>query len=196
MGTGNSFPGTKAAGAWIWLLTFQPVQKLRISGDTNLPPRCIFMTYMATSLPSDSFCSLSYDKSAPSSKASSSPSAIWCFFQFPPSSLFLTDIQQLLSLLARLPLTSILPSIFPSITCSTRQFLRKMLPTQWVFIHFTVCRIVPFSLTACSTSSFLTRSDQPKFSIQVFLIYILCVYKNHMRRENKAGPKKHGKGSL
>ena len=45
-----------------------------------------------------SFCSLSYDRSVASSKASSPQSAIQCFlFQFTVSSLFLKVIQQLLT---------------------------------------------------------------------------------------------------
>jgi hypothetical protein len=38
-----------------------------------------------------------------------------------------------LRLVPRLPVTSILPFIFPSVTCCTRQFLRKMWPIQLTF---------------------------------------------------------------
>ena len=67
-------------------------------------------------------------------------------------------------------------SIFPSVTCFRRQFLRRMLPTQLAYLHFIVYRIFLPSLTLCTsnTSSFLTRSFQlisillqhhiPKFS--------------------------------
>jgi len=64
-----------------------------------------------------------------------------------------------LRLLSRLPLTSVLPSIFPSITCFKGQFLRQMRPIQLVFLVFIICRIVLSSLTLCNTS-FLTQSIQ------------------------------------
>jgi hypothetical protein len=60
--------------------------------------------------------------------------------------------------LPRLPIISILPSTFPSITCLRRQFLRKMWPIQLPFLLFTVCRIFLSHLTLCTASSFLTRS--------------------------------------
>ena len=43
-----------------------------------------------------------------------------------------------LHLLPRLPVTSILPSIFPSITCFVKQFLRKTCPIQLTFLLFIV----------------------------------------------------------
>ena len=52
-----------------------------------------------------------------------------------------------LPLLPRLPVTSIFTSIFPSITCFTRQFLRNMWPTQLAFLHFIACRKSLFPLT-------------------------------------------------
>jgi hypothetical protein len=51
-----------------------------------------------------------------------------------------------LRLLPRFPLTSILPSIFPSITCFRRQFLRKMWPTQLAYLLFIVRKDLPFLL--------------------------------------------------
>jgi hypothetical protein len=50
-------------------------------------------------------------------------------------------------LLLPLPVTSIFPSTFPSITRFRRQFLRKMLPIRFVFLLFIVCKIFPSSLT-------------------------------------------------
>jgi hypothetical protein len=55
-------------------------------------------------------------------------------------------------------------SIFPSIMCFIRQFLRKMWPIQLAFLLFTVCMIFLSSLTVCNTSSFHTRSVQLIFS--------------------------------
>ena len=70
-----------------------------------------------------------------------------------------------LPLLPRLPITSTLPSIFPSIPCFRRQFLRDMWPIQLAFLLFIVCSIFLSSLSLCNTSSFLTRSVQLIFSI-------------------------------
>jgi hypothetical protein len=68
-------------------------------------------------------------------------------------------------LLPHLPVTSILPPIFPSIMCFRRQFLRKLWPIQFAFLRSTVRRISLYSLTPCKTSSVLTRSVQLIFSI-------------------------------
>jgi hypothetical protein len=52
----------------------------------------------------------------------------------------LTLFSSCLRLLSHLPVTSIHPSLFPSITQCRMQFLRKILPTQLAFLLFTVCR--------------------------------------------------------
>ena len=65
-----------------------------------------------------------------------------------------------LCLLPRLPVTSTLPSIYPSITCFRRQFLCKKRPIQSAFLLPIVYKILPFSFTLCNTPSFLTRSIQ------------------------------------
>ena len=62
-----------------------------------------------------------------------------------------------LLLLPRLPVTSVLPSIFPPITCFRRQFLCKMWPIQLAFI-FIVYRIFLSCLIVCITSSIVTWS--------------------------------------
>jgi hypothetical protein len=76
----------------------------------------------------------------------------------------------------------LLHSVFPTIKCSRRQFLRKMWPIPLAFHLFIVCRIFLFSLSLRNTSSFLTQSVRliihpspaPLFkSLQVFLIYFL-----------------------
>ena len=61
-------------------------------------------------------------------------------FQYPPASLKWTS--SCLRLLPRLPVTCILPSIFPSITCFRRQFLRKLWPIQTALFLFTVCMML------------------------------------------------------
>jgi len=63
-----------------------------------------------------------------------------------------------LRLLPCLPLTSIHPCIFPSITSWRRQFLPKMWPIQFAFRLHISCRIFLCSLTLSNTSSFLTCS--------------------------------------
>ena len=59
-------------------------------------------------------------------------------------------------LLPHLPVTSIPPCIFPSITRCRKQFLRKMWPIQFAFRLRISCRIFLCSLTLSNTSSFLT----------------------------------------
>ena len=85
-------------------------------------------------------------------------------FQYPLSSLRTSSSSLRLP---RLPTTSILPSIFPSITRLRRQFLRKMWPVQLPFLFITVCRVFFSHLTLCTASSFLTRS--------VLLIFFVLV---------------------
>jgi len=81
--------------------------------------------------------------------------------------LSLKSSSSFLRLLPRLPVTSIPPFIFPSITRCRRQFLRKLWPIQFAFRLGISCRIYPCSLTLSNTSSFLTWSVQlifPSFS--------------------------------
>jgi hypothetical protein len=95
------------------------------------------------------FCSLSIDTLYISCfKASSPERAISCFlFQYPVSCISLRSSSSYLILPPYLPITSILPSIFPSVTCSTRKILHKMWPIQLIFLLFIVCRIFLSSLT-------------------------------------------------
>ena len=73
--------------------------------------------------------------------------------------LSLRSSSSFLRLLPRLPVTSIYPFIFPSITRCRRQFLRKIWPTQLAFRLRISCRIFLCYLTPSNTS-FLTRSVQ------------------------------------
>ena len=57
--------------------------------------------------------------------------------------------------LPRLPVTSIPPFIFPSITCCRRQFLHKMWPIKLAFLVLISCRIF---LCARMTSKFVKHS--------------------------------------
>jgi len=79
--------------------------------------------------------------------------------------LSLRSSNSFLCLLPCLPVTSIPPCIFPSVTHCRRQFLRKMWPIQFAFRLRISCRIFLCSLTLSNTSSFLTWSVQLIFSI-------------------------------
>jgi len=79
--------------------------------------------------------------------------------------LSLRSSSSFLRLLPRLLVISICAFIFPSITCFSRQFLRKMWPIQLAFRFLISCRIFHCSLTLSNTSSFLTWSIQLIFSV-------------------------------
>ena len=79
--------------------------------------------------------------------------------------LSLRSSNSFLHLLPCLPVTSIPPCIFPSVTRCRRQFRRKMWPIQFAFRLHISCRIFLCSLTLSNTSSFLTWSVQLIFSI-------------------------------
>jgi hypothetical protein len=81
-------------------------------------------------------------------------------------------------LLPRLPVTSIPPFIYPSITCRRRQFLRKMWPIQLVFRLLISCKIFLYFLTLNNTShmtgptDLLHPSPAPHLKTsQVFTVY-------------------------
>jgi len=88
-------------------------------------------------------------------------SASYFNFQYPLLSL--RSSSSSLRLLPRLPVTSVLHSIFPSITWFRRQFQRKMWSIQLVFPHF-ICIVAPSSLTVFN-APLLSRSVQMIFSI-------------------------------
>ena len=79
--------------------------------------------------------------------------------------LSLRSSNSFICLLPCLPVTSIPPCIFPSVTRCRRQFRRKMWPIQFAFRLRISCRIFLCSLTLSNTSSFLTWSVQMIFSI-------------------------------
>jgi len=103
--------------------------------------------------------------------------------QYPLLSLRLCS--SFLHLLPHLPVTSIPPFIFRSITRCRRQFLRKMWPIQFAFHLHISCRIFLCSLTLSNTSSFLTWSVHLIFSILLqhhisklsrFIYYVLICF--------------------
>ena len=99
------------------------------------------------------------DRSIDFSKTSFPQSAIKCFlFHFAMSSRFLKPSSRCLRLLPRIPVTSILPSIFHSIMSFIRQLPRKIWPAKIAFLLFIVCGISHSSLTLCNTFSFFTPS--------------------------------------
>jgi hypothetical protein len=99
-------------------------------------------------------------------KASSPESAISCFlFQYSVSCISLRSSSSYLSFPPHLRVTSILPFIFPSVTCSTRKILRNMWPIQLDFLLFIMCRIFLSSLSLWHISQFLTQSVQLILSI-------------------------------
>jgi hypothetical protein len=79
--------------------------------------------------------------------------------------LSLRSSNSLLCLIHRLPVTSIPPCIFRSVTRCRRQFLRKIWPIHFAFRLRISCMIFLCSLTLSNTSSFLTWSVQLIFSI-------------------------------
>jgi len=81
------------------------------------------------------------------------------FFKWEYPLLSLRLSSSFLRLLPRLPVTSIPPFIFPSITRCRRKFLRKMWPIQLAFRLLISCRIFLCSLTLSNTSS--SKEDVP-----------------------------------
>jgi hypothetical protein len=112
-----------------------------------------------------SFSSPSYDRPKASPKRalhivrSRASSFKWEYYL-----LSLRSYNSFLRLLPCLPVTSIRPCIFPSVTRCRMQFLRKMWPIQFAFRLRISCRIFFCSLTLSNTS-FLTWSVQMIFSI-------------------------------
>ena len=74
-----------------------------------------------------------------------------------------------------LPVTSIPPCIFPSVTRCRRQFRRKIWPIQFAFRLHISCRIFLCSLTLSNTSSFLTWSVQHTVLYAHYLLHILSL---------------------
>ena len=66
-----------------------------------------------------------------------------------------------LRLLPRLPVTSILPSFLPSITCFRIQFLPKLWPVRLASLLFTVCRIfLPSGTSQRKTTRMVGKSQR------------------------------------
>jgi len=124
-----------------------------------------------------SFRSPPYDKSIASPKATSPQIATHCFLlQFPVSSLSLRSSGRCLRLLPRLPVTSILPTIFHSVKCFRKQFLCKMRPIKVPLFVFIACTIF-LSFAVCNISHTIGPNDlhpssAPHFTtVQVLVIH-------------------------
>jgi hypothetical protein len=112
--------------------------------------RSLFATSTCLMAYLHSFCSLPYESSITSSKASSPLSGICCFLlQFPLFSFFLI-YSSYSNLLPRLLVTSYLPSIFPSITCFIRQFLLKRQHSFHIKIKKSTSKMVNKRPTQCT----------------------------------------------
>jgi hypothetical protein len=92
--------------------------------------------------------------------------------------LSLMSSSSFLRLLPHLPVTSILPFIFPSISLCRKHFLRKIWPIQLAFRLLISCKIFLCSLTLSNISHMIGPTDLlhpspvPHFKTsQVFLIY-------------------------
>jgi hypothetical protein len=115
---------------------------------------CKFLKFYNWSVAfSYSFSSLSHNRSTPLPKRAlhivrSTASS----FRREYPLLSLRSSSSFLRLLPRLPVTSIPPFIFPSITCCRLQFLRKMWQIQVAFRLLISCRIFLCSLTLSSFS--------------------------------------------
>ena len=79
--------------------------------------------------------------------------------------LYLTSSCSCLRLLLRLPVTSILPSIYPSITCLAKQFQLQMWPIQSVFLLSIVHKVFLSLWNLHNNSPSITRSFQLIYSI-------------------------------
>ena len=82
--------------------------------------------------------------------------------------LSLRSSSNFLRLIPHLPVTSIPPFIFPSITCCRRQFLHKMWPIQLVFHLLISCRIFlihSFSILSDDRSKVSSKTIPPHSAI-------------------------------
>ena len=81
-------------------------------------------------------------------------------------------------LLYRLPVTSLLPTLFPPITCFRRQFLHKMWRIQLVFLLFIVCRIfLPppwLFVILLHFSHDLSKWSSPAPHFKNFQVFLIC----------------------
>ena len=97
------------------------------------------------------------------------------YFKWEYLLLYLSSSSSLLRLLPRLPVTSITPFIFPSITRFRRQFLRKMWPIQLAFLFLISCRIF---LVFMKVKNFFWRFKNIWINDKCTLIFMLYFFHN------------------
>jgi hypothetical protein len=111
----------------------------------------------------------------PLSKSSSLHGTIyWFLLQF-PISFSLRSSSSCLRILTPLPITSVLPSVVPSITCFRRQFLHKMWPIQLAFLLVNVGYFCPswlFVILFHFSDVYRVRM----FFLKLLIIYICYVF--------------------
>jgi len=97
--------------------------------------------------------------------------------------LSLRSSNSFLRLLPCLPVTSMPPCIFPSVTRCRRQFRRKMWPIQFAFLLRISCRIFLCSLTLSSTysrystiSSSRSHSYKKDYDVYYLIINIVFIF--------------------
>jgi len=118
------------------------ISGLRLGGDPNLLLHCTRKTFKRTLTNSFIYFVCLTTGLQPLTnwvldRVRSSPSFISLQYLL----LSLRSSSSCLRLLPRLPVTSILSSIFPSMICFRRQVITKIWPIQVVFFLFTVCRV-------------------------------------------------------
>ena len=102
------------------------------------------------------------------------------YFKWEYPLLSLKSSSSFLRFLPLLPVTSIPPFIFPSITCFGRQFLRTMWPIQLAFRFLISCRIFLCSLTLSNTfiSHMIGSNDllhpSPASHFKTFQVFLIC----------------------
>jgi hypothetical protein len=119
-------------------------------------PRLVFTLH--------SLRNLAYDMSTASSKRNLDRERS-SDFSFNLQNIFvsLRSFSSCLRLFSRIFVTSLLHSIFPSINCFSRQFLRKMCPIQLAFLLCTAYRIFLLCVTPFNASLFFTCLVHPSF---------------------------------
>jgi hypothetical protein len=114
--------------------------------------------YIGWTLDSHSFCSLSYDRSIASSKASSPQGAILCFlFQFPVSSLSLRSSSSCLRLLPRLPVISIFLTFLQSRVLEGSTWQNCYIKTHFCLLSACLYLTVGFRLSFITHFAFYCR---------------------------------------
>ena len=98
-----------------------------------------------------------------------------------------------LLLLSRLPVTFILPTTFPSVTCFRRQFLRKMCPNRFSLLSIPCMQYIPllhliflhYSLDRSSWSSSCYSATFQNFQSVSDLLPTVPTFQHHTKFRSK-----------